>query len=302
MMLWREACAPLYHCRCSSCEHATAVAQAAQRRNPAASAHPATTAPHTAARARPAKPPDNEHTDGPFVVHIPIKDESGARGAGSVVSLVHDDSRKLIVQFEGARSPAAEEDDGGLLPRARGWQMMDEQDGLGMYERETRDARGDAVRAGRGGGGIARATSWTRSRVEKDWREGTPPKRARPGELELDCTTMPLVRRCSAELDAEGAETDVDTAALKRAPLDAAESPPSSARARTPSPRTSRRSSKRQEHQKLSAADATAAHSLVFFLSLPFAPHVFLTFSPVPPPSTYSFLSLYSARMPPSFL
>ncbi|KAJ7466357.1 hypothetical protein FB451DRAFT_412416 [Mycena latifolia] len=93
---------------------------------------------------------------GPFVVHIPTKDASGERGADSVMSLVHDDSGKLIVQFEGARSPEAEEDDGGLLPRSRYWQMMDEQDGLGMYERETRDDRGDAVRAraervGRGG-------------------------------------------------------------------------------------------------------------------------------------------------------
>ncbi|KAJ7447483.1 hypothetical protein FB451DRAFT_1290439, partial [Mycena latifolia] len=58
----REACAPLYHCRCSICERAMAVAQVAQGGNPAtASAAPTTT---TGASA-----PEHTHAhcDGPIV-------------------------------------------------------------------------------------------------------------------------------------------------------------------------------------------------------------------------------------------
>ncbi|KAJ7097039.1 hypothetical protein B0H15DRAFT_928473 [Mycena belliarum] len=228
--VWREACEPLYHCRCTVCERAMAVAQAAQGGSPVSPSAP-----------RPTKQYPREH--GAVVLHLPAEDEGG-RGADSVVALVDDDGEEDI--------------DEPLSPRSAYWAMMDEQEGPGAYEREMRGIRGnpfvdddDEEEEGEGdegysdGGGYAGAgtkyaaapTGRKRSVEELEpesdgeggeARGGTPPKRARTGEREPG---VRLVKRRSPELDEvslDGEEADVETGTgrYKRARLAAAESPP----------------------------------------------------------------------------
>ncbi|KAJ7752970.1 hypothetical protein B0H16DRAFT_1459686 [Mycena metata] len=257
-MVWREACAPLYHCRCSVCERAMAAAQAAQGGNPAKAA-PTTPGP-------PAKDKDDTHThthavhkehggkDGPWVMHIPAEDETDGRGADSVVSLV--------------------EEDDGLTAQERYWKQMDEQEGPGAYEREMEliadmaagkwGAYGEERNAttsdegeyededGLEGGGLGPA--WAaiedvdvempygakdkgRKRSVDELEEGgdrdgdrarggTPPKRARTVH-----PSIRLVKRRSEELDAgdaRDAETASTGSAPKRPRVERAESPPDS--------------------------------------------------------------------------
>ncbi|KAJ7434547.1 hypothetical protein FB451DRAFT_1571923 [Mycena latifolia] len=263
--VWREACAPLYHCRCSICERAMAVAQAAQGGNPAA----ASTAPTTTTR--PSAPEHTHaHSDGPIVVHLPAEDDSGGRGADSVVSLVAEGDDGYYLHKDGGVADAdADAQEEAISAQEAYWRQMDEQEGPGAYEREMaliaemREGRlvsdddeyseeGDfeeeegADGDGAGAKYALSPSAWVAGRkrsvdeLEPEAgaeggdahavaRGGTPPKRARTGER--DYTTVRLVKRRSEELDAEVTDaTDADTAsagsAPKRARLEAAESPP----------------------------------------------------------------------------
>ncbi|KAJ7036982.1 hypothetical protein C8F04DRAFT_1232882 [Mycena alexandri] len=244
-IVWREACAPLYHCRCSVCERAMVAAQAAQGGNPAKAA-PTTPGP-TAKEKDTHTHAHKEHggKDGPWVMHIPAEDETDGRGADSVVSLVEDD---------------------GLTAQQRYWKQMEEQEGPGAYEREMEliddmrtgkwETYGDGVRSSSDGedyededgldeGGLAPA--WAsieevemphadkgRKRSVDELEEsgdrdrergGTPPKRARTVQ-----PTVRLVKRRSEELDvdARDAETASTGSAPKRARVERADSPPDS--------------------------------------------------------------------------
>ncbi|KAJ7710218.1 hypothetical protein B0H16DRAFT_1703687 [Mycena metata] len=242
-IVWREACAPLYHCRCSVCERAMAVAQAAQGGNPAKAA------PTTSGRIVKDKGETHTHAahkehggkDGPWVVHIPAEDETDGRGADSVVSLV--------------------EDDDGLTAQQRYWKQMDEQEGPGAYEREMeliadmaagkwgpygeeRNASSDEgeyededgltpawasiedvdMEMPQGDKGRKRSVDELEEGGDRDRdraRGGAPPKRARTVE-----PSIRLVKRRSEELDARDAETASTRSAQKRARVERAESPP----------------------------------------------------------------------------
>ncbi|KAJ7105370.1 hypothetical protein C8R44DRAFT_746062 [Mycena epipterygia] len=143
--VWREACAPLYHCRCSICERANAAAQAAQGGNPTVAIPPATTA-----RAQSVKP---EHPSEPLVLQLPAEDDTGGRGADSVVSLVHEsyppkeEHGKIVARLVGLvhaeddKYYAESEKDGddlseSLSPRERYWRQVEEEEGEGVWERE----------------------------------------------------------------------------------------------------------------------------------------------------------------------
>ncbi|KAJ7165748.1 hypothetical protein C8R46DRAFT_1274917 [Mycena filopes] len=249
--VWREACAPLYHCRCGICERAMVAAQAAQGGNPT---KPAAATPATTRKESDNTQAHKEHhggKDGPWVMHIPAEDEADERGADSVVSLVED------VQ-----------EDEVMSARDRYWKQMEEQEGPGAYEREMElidDMRSqkwgtygtgseddyededglDGVEEG-GALGPAWATieevempsaDKGRKRSVDELEEGggdhererggTPPKRARTAQP----PSVRLVKRRSEELDAadaRDAETASTGSAPKRARIEHAESPPDS--------------------------------------------------------------------------
>ncbi|KAJ7678643.1 hypothetical protein B0H17DRAFT_1206701 [Mycena rosella] len=236
--VWREACAPLYHCRCSICERAMAVAQAAQGGDPAA------TAPKPAAVVIPAAKPHS--ADAPFVVHLPAEDDAGGRGADSVVSLRDGD---------GDGDGDADEEE-LLSPRSLYFRQLEEQEGEGAAEREMELI--DDMEAGRlraldeeeeelyseseefeeeEGAGAAYALApgaWVAGRkrsvdeLEREAGAEGEGGRARTGEREYG---VRLLKRSSEELDADGTDADTDTASAgsarsKRARLEGAESPP----------------------------------------------------------------------------
>ncbi|KAJ7604292.1 hypothetical protein DFH06DRAFT_1487707 [Mycena polygramma] len=145
--VWREACAPLYHCRCSICERAMAAQQAAQGGSPTKA-----TTTTSAARAATPAPPDKQKkakdgekkdADGPFVMHIPAEDEMDVdgRGAESVVSLVEDDGTFYGHADDHSRDhhhhhSGSEDGLEGLTAQERYWLQMEEEEGPGSFERE----------------------------------------------------------------------------------------------------------------------------------------------------------------------
>ncbi|KAJ7743052.1 hypothetical protein DFH07DRAFT_979786 [Mycena maculata] len=242
--VWREACAPLYHCRCSICERAMAAAQVAQGAGYTAKPATAAPAPTTAA-------PD----EGPVVVQLPAEEESGGRGADSVVSLVDDDGltaqERYWRQVEEEEGPGAREREMELvtelayrMAREDGLldDVSDDYSELDDFEEEegaalAKYALGPAPAAWVAGGGRKRSVDELEPDGNADdeqahtaGRGGTPPKRARTGER--DYNTIRIVKRGSEELDAD--EGDAETAsagsASKRARVeaDAADSPPMS--------------------------------------------------------------------------
>ncbi|KAJ6499753.1 hypothetical protein DFH09DRAFT_1336397 [Mycena vulgaris] len=220
----------LAHCRCTICEPAMAVAQAAQGGHPASHAPPPTTTPHAKA--------EGVH-EASLVLHIPT--EEAGRGADSVVLLVSadegfyahtDDDGKLLVERDGGG------EDEPLSRRSVYFRQLDVQDGPGAEEREMAmiaemRARGGLVRSYAPGPGVwvaGRKRSEDELEAETDAggrgdaaRGGTPPKRARTGEHDYT-PTIRLIKRRSEELDA--VDVDSDAATAKRARHDAAESPP----------------------------------------------------------------------------
>ncbi|KAK7013645.1 hypothetical protein R3P38DRAFT_2638800 [Favolaschia claudopus] len=99
-VIWREACAPLYHCRCSVCERAMAVQAAAKGEKGGHATKTIAPAAARAARAATPGPPRSSEKqqkdnaapgDGPYVIPIPAEEETTA-GAESVVQLVDPDS------------------------------------------------------------------------------------------------------------------------------------------------------------------------------------------------------------------
>ncbi|KAJ7214863.1 hypothetical protein GGX14DRAFT_696527 [Mycena pura] len=231
--VWREACAPLYHCRCSICERAMAAAQAAQGANPA-----------KAAPSAPLPAKDTTTTtypDGPWVVQIPAEDEPDAgHGAESVVSLVENENDhpghgdemyegyreadgKLVIPLDGVEMER-EEDEEALWDDAVVSEWGGSSEGDGEEEEEAKYALGPTPAAWVAGAGTGRKRSVDELEPDADSRDadgsrgGTPPKRARTLEplakrRSEEVESRPVVKRRSEEL--EGAEPD--TAGNKRA-------------------------------------------------------------------------------------
>ncbi|KAJ7451419.1 hypothetical protein FB451DRAFT_1374433 [Mycena latifolia] len=218
--VWREACAPLYHCRCSICDRAMAVAQAAQGGNPAAASAATTTRAsvpeHTHAH--------NAHSDGPIVVHLPAEDDSGGRGANQR-GIARRGGRRRVIPAQGLRG------------RGRGRAGRGDQRAGGVLEADGRAGGPGRVRARDGadrGDARGRLVSDDDEYSEEggEW-DGAGSKYAlSPGATgEREYTTVRLVKRRSEELDAEVTDaTDAATASAGSAPnrarLEAAESPP----------------------------------------------------------------------------
>ncbi|KAJ6582510.1 hypothetical protein DFH09DRAFT_1275496 [Mycena vulgaris] len=213
--VWREACAPLYHCRCTVCERAMAAAQAAQGGDRAAATTTSTQASKPVAPVVPAKldnvqPQPQPQGDGPWVVHIPAEDDCGGRGAESVVSLVTqgdegyyahtDDSGKLVVQQEGGDTEEGEDE--VLSAQEQYWRQVEEDEGPGAWEREM--ALMDDMATGRVGGGHRREEEEEYSEFEEEEGGG--------GEYALAPSAWVGGRKRSVdELEGEpGADGDAD--------------------------------------------------------------------------------------------
>ncbi|KAJ7511098.1 hypothetical protein B0H11DRAFT_2268941 [Mycena galericulata] len=241
--VWREACAPLYHCRCTICERAMAAAQATQGGHPAKTTPAAAPAPTPAAK-----------DEGPLVLQLPTEDDTGGRGAESVVSLVEEDDgltaqERYWRQVEEDEGPGAAEREMALVEEMQaqyrysgaggGGDIDDDYSDIDDFEEEEgagvgKYALGPAPAAWVAGAGRKRSVDELEPERGADGarahttRGGTPPKRARTGEP--DYSTVRLVKRGSEELDVD--EADVETASVgsapKRARIDAADSPPTS--------------------------------------------------------------------------
>ncbi|KAJ6570513.1 hypothetical protein DFH09DRAFT_1464261 [Mycena vulgaris] len=131
-VVWREACTPLYHCRCSVSPAAVRAA------SPAVRDHEKEREKDTAA-----------HGDGPCVVHIPSEDDATA-GAESVAKLVEEDG--------GYRHTYEHENDGGSSDGGKGleglealtaqelyWLQVEQDEGPGTWEREMQLAGAFAI-------------------------------------------------------------------------------------------------------------------------------------------------------------
>ncbi|KAJ6517490.1 hypothetical protein C8R47DRAFT_1205714 [Mycena vitilis] len=257
--VWREACAPLYHCRCSICERAMAAQQALQSGSPAQ----ATTKTRSARAATPAPPEKQKKakdggtrdTEGPLVMHIPAEDEMDVdgRGAESVVSLVE--------EFHGRADHGDQHHSGsedgleGLTAQERYWLQVEEDEGPGAFERERELVSEMQDRKwGRGGyeGALSDeyedeyegedgdafalgpvATQGRKRSVEElegdgdghrdEARGRTPPKRARIG-TKATVPAVRLVKRRSEELDV--GTSSAETGTVKRARVEDIGSPP----------------------------------------------------------------------------
>ncbi|KAJ7626065.1 hypothetical protein FB45DRAFT_796217 [Roridomyces roridus] len=88
-LVWREACAPLYHCRCSVCERAMAAAQAVQGGNPV----------NVLPAPAPVVVPEPVREKSPLVLHLPVEDDAQGLDVDSVVSFVEESD---LVSQEGS--------------------------------------------------------------------------------------------------------------------------------------------------------------------------------------------------------
>ncbi|KAJ7616931.1 hypothetical protein DFH06DRAFT_1483602 [Mycena polygramma] len=256
--VWREACAPLYHCRCSICERAMAAQQALQGGSPTKA-----TTTTSAARAATPAPPDKQKKakdggkkdiDGPLVMDIPAEDEMDVDGHA------HD--------RDGHQHHSGSEDGlEGLTAQERYWLQVEEEEGPGAFERERELV--SAMRDGKWGRGwyegalsdeyddeyedegdgegfalgpapaacvaSSPATTGRKCSVEElegdselhqdEARGGTPPKRARTGE-KIRIPSVRQVKRRSEELDV--GERGAETGTAKRARVEDIGSPPDS--------------------------------------------------------------------------
>ncbi|KAF7346607.1 Abc domain-containing protein [Mycena sanguinolenta] len=167
--VWREACEPLYHCRCSVCERAMAVQQ--QGKIVLSPASPVREREREAPRDRdPQREKERERErekerererekerappgDGPWVVHVPNEDDADAGvGADSVIQLVeagdadypqHERGRRHRDERErerprDRRAPSPPQGLEGLTPAEMSWLKMEAeaQGGPGAWERE----------------------------------------------------------------------------------------------------------------------------------------------------------------------
>ncbi|KAK6969318.1 hypothetical protein R3P38DRAFT_3298545 [Favolaschia claudopus] len=142
-VIWREACAPLYHCRCSVCERAMVVQAAAKGEK---GGHATKTIAPAAARAATPGPPrsSEKHAkdnaapgDGPYVMPIPAEEETTA-GAESVVQLVDPDSYNPEYDVD---SEGDFEGIEGLTAQERYWLQVERDEGVGAWEREMEMAK-----------------------------------------------------------------------------------------------------------------------------------------------------------------
>jgi hypothetical protein len=81
---------------------------------------------------------EKDDKDGPWVMHIP-EDDMDTRGAESVVSLVQDGDALYGHTHDRAHhhdDHDSKSDDEGLTPQERYWLQVEEDEGLGAYERE----------------------------------------------------------------------------------------------------------------------------------------------------------------------
>ncbi|KAF8214150.1 hypothetical protein K438DRAFT_1802973 [Mycena galopus ATCC 62051] len=165
-MVWREACEPLYHCRCSVCERAMAAQQG--KNTTAAPAPPP-------ARAPTPKDKDKERQeekerevdaaapgDGPWVMDIPTEDD-GTAGADSVIKLVEDDSGYDHRTHDPARLE-------GLTPQELYWLQTEEQEGPGAWERERKMA--EELRTGKRKWHEGDVSSWLDDHEYEEEEEG----------------------------------------------------------------------------------------------------------------------------------
>ncbi|KAK6995898.1 hypothetical protein R3P38DRAFT_2737145 [Favolaschia claudopus] len=257
-MIWREACAPLYHCRCSVCERAMLVQAAAKGEK---GSHATKTIAPAAARAATPGPPrssekQQQHTakdnaapgDEPFVMPIPAEEETTA-GAESVVQLVERDEGVGAWEREMEMAKEMREGKWGSGGGMGGYDHDDMSfsvDGE-EYEEEEREEADGMRRDGKPFILNPAPATWiapkmtgrkrsvdeleggddARVHTHRSSRAGTPPKRAR--------TVEPFPRnggkRGSEELDVDELDA-VDTASVgsapKRARVEAIESPPDS--------------------------------------------------------------------------
>ncbi|KAF8142641.1 hypothetical protein K438DRAFT_1691906 [Mycena galopus ATCC 62051] len=246
--VWREACGPLYQCRCTVCERAMAAQAGKTTSTTAACVPPSTPAAATEAAKEKDSPREGAvETPGnsPLVMHIPTEHE-GTAGADSVVELVEDPSSHTYRAPSPAHDLAPELK---LTPQELHWLQMEEQEGPGAWGREmgmASELRSGEKKPWRAGevsswlddddeysdeedeGEFLPAWAAGMSTARKRWvdelesenaqldappsRKGTPPKRARVAEPRPQ-----IVKRRSEELDFDDTDTTGVTSSPKRA-------------------------------------------------------------------------------------
>ncbi|KAJ7259177.1 hypothetical protein B0H12DRAFT_1218168 [Mycena haematopus] len=209
--VWREACEPLYHCRCRVCERAMGVQMGKGAESGSGAGRDEKDAKERErdrererAREREREKDVAAPGDGPWVMHIPSEEDDV--GADSVIKLVEEDDawdreRDMEVVGGGGRRKWHAED---------GAEGEDEEDG-DEYEEEEGRGGGEfkLYPAPAAWGTAGRKRSVDELEVEVEERGGTPPKRARTAE-----TQHPqLAKRRSEELDVDAD----DTGSVKRA-------------------------------------------------------------------------------------
>ncbi|KAJ7616651.1 hypothetical protein FB45DRAFT_1064031 [Roridomyces roridus] len=176
-LVWREACAPLYHCRCTVCERAMAAAQAAQGGTPV-------NVPPAPAPVVPAVVTDTDRDKSPLVLHLPAEDDAQGLDVGSVVSFVEESD--LVSKLEDEEYHRGYDDD-QLAVSARK-RSVDELESEESADDVTRDRGGTPPKRARTGEREYNTTGFFKRRSEEldgdtdsddTTSEGHPYKRAR---------------------------------------------------------------------------------------------------------------------------
>ncbi|KAJ7088958.1 hypothetical protein C8R44DRAFT_818934 [Mycena epipterygia] len=245
--VWREACAPLYHYRCSICERANAAAQAAQGGNSTP-----------------------EHRSEPLVLKLSSEDDTGRRGGNSFVSLIHEnfppkeERGKIVARlyYDGEPEKDGDNRSESPSPREQYWCQVEQDEGSDVWEREmeliddmqrapmNEYSEGEEFEEEEGTGAEAKyalgptPAAWVAGARKRSVDELEPDAdgartrtplcaggrrpSARRGERELP--TVRLFKRRSEELDAGAGDADADSAsagsASKHPRVEGAESPP----------------------------------------------------------------------------
>ncbi|KAJ7753283.1 hypothetical protein B0H14DRAFT_3166566 [Mycena olivaceomarginata] len=233
-LVWREACAPLHHCRCSVYARAMAAQQMSTKT--------AIIVPAPASSVKGKQPEHEKDSDGPLVMHIPSEDAT-APGADSGVKLVQDDSG--VYDHDGPSSDGGGKGLEGLTAQELYWLQVEEEEGPGAWDamelvdemangkwKDSADSDDEEVdgeafalppapvalgarreRLVRALGGRARGDD---ADAHSDHsRAGTPPKRARTGER-VSSPRLAKRRSDSAELDVD--DRDAETGSVGSAP------------------------------------------------------------------------------------
>ncbi|KAJ7247474.1 hypothetical protein C8J57DRAFT_1724455 [Mycena rebaudengoi] len=145
--VWREACQPLYNCRCRICERAIARVKEANDAMVVASqpvpSHATTTTTVTFTNTETYDAPDSTHQE-PWVVQLA---EEETAGADSVVSLVYTEGEQGYYADGKGRAQSVAPQERELTAQEAYWKQTEEQEGPGAYEREMEMC--EALRTGR---------------------------------------------------------------------------------------------------------------------------------------------------------